>query len=451
MRWIALALALAAVGGLVWLGVHAGWFSARPPHVILLSVDTLRPDHLGCYGYAAPTSPSIDCLMEDAVRFTLAVCQMPTTTPSFCSVMTGAHPHTHGSLQNSVPLRPETETLAELLRKNGYQTAAFVSSYTVSNESSGLARGFDVFDDDLVGLERSSKETNRRLFEFLDRRSPGPLLLWVHYFDPHAPYVPHPGISPETFAGPWQGPTNTLEDAVVTVPPWVQTERGLAYYGMRYDSEIAFVDGQIGVLVEDLRARGMLENALVVFLSDHGEGFDHGLYCRHGPFVYESSVRIPLGFRFPERRYGGRTITDLVQSIDVAPTICDFLGISRPEDSEGRSLMPLLEGRDEGERAAFIQRRHYGEENRFGLPSRLYAIRTKCWKYIHSPDGKPELYDLVEDPGELENLATGGVEPPARLRERLDLWIERAEAGAPEDAEIGEEARSKLKSLGYLQ
>ncbi len=454
MKWITVAAAAIGMCGLLLLAVHFGWFSAGPPNVIVISVDTLRPDHLGCYGYPAPTSPNIDRLMESAVRFDRAVSAIPSTTPSFCTAMTGAYPHTHGSLQNGVPLRPGVETLAEVFGKNGYHTAAFVSSFTVSNESSGLARGFDIFDDDLEGLERSSERTNERVFQFLDRLPRGSLFLWIHYFDPHAPYVEHPGIPVEKFAAGWPGPVDMMEDAVVPLPPWVESGKGLAYYGMCYDGEIAFVDGQIGILLDELRTRGLLNRALVVFLADHGESFDHGLYCRHGPFIYDSSVRIPLGFVFPEGRFAGRTVEAVVENVDVAPTICDFLDIPPPDDSEGKSLLPLLSQAGESDGEAFIQRRHYSgshREKRLGLPHRLYALRTRFWKYLRSDEGDEELYDLAEDPGELHNLARIDTIRAKEMGERLGRWIEQAEVGAPEDVPLDRETQNRLKSLGYLQ
>jgi arylsulfatase A-like enzyme len=444
-------LIVIAVFAVVILGLQNGWFEATHYNVILISVDTLRPDHLGCYGYRLPTSPTIDALVARGVRFEQAVCQMPTTAPSFCSILTGTYPHTHGSLENGIPLLDDVETLAEVLKSQGYHTAGFVSSYTVSDESSGLARGFEVFDDDFDGKERKSDLTNERVFSHLDSLPGGPLFLWVHYFEPHGPYLGHSQVWPASRFQPLEETVNTMDDAIAPVPKWVLKEKGLEYAIHLYDGEIAYADHRIGELLAELAARGLLESSLIVFLADHGESFEHGLYARHGFFLYESSVRIPLALVFPEGKYQGRTIHSLVQSINVVPTICDFLGAPVPDGCEGHSMMPLIKGKEGNSQVTFIERRQYEEKNAFQAVGNQYAMRVEGWKYIHATDGEDELYDLRTDPDELRNVIA---EEPARASEMLgylEAWIAAGRADYGTSPELDEEAREKLKALGYIQ
>lgn len=442
---------LAAVILVLILALKAGWFETPRPNLLILSVDTLRPDHLGCYGYPIPTSPTIDALVAGGVRFTQAVCQMPTTTPSFSSIMTGTYPHTHGSRANSMPLIEGIESLAERLGEEGYHTAAFVSSYTVSHTSSGLGRGFDIFDDDFQGEERGAGLTNERLFAHLEHMSEGSFFLWVHYFEPHSPYQWHQGsrLGPQT-RDP-ERPVNTMRDGVVRLLPWIKPELGLEYYVHLYDVEIAYVDDQISLLLTELRKHRLLEHTLIVFLSDHGESFDHGLYCRHGLFLYESSVRIPLAVVFPRGRYRGRVIGDPVESIDVLPTVCEYLGVRPPDGIEGRSLLPLICGSPLPPRPAFQERRYYEEGNRFGVKGTQHALRTPEWKYILSSDAEDELYRLSTDPGERKTLIGTDPERASELRGRVEEWLAEASAPLPDTLEIDEEAREKLKALGYIQ
>ncbi|MCK4546341.1 MAG: sulfatase-like hydrolase/transferase [Candidatus Eisenbacteria sp.] len=433
------------------LAFWAGWFESSRPNIILISVDTLRPDHLGCCGYDRPTSPTIDALVSRGVLFAQAVCQMPMTAPSFCSIMTGTYPHTHGSRMNGMPLREGIVSLAELLSEQGYRCAAFVSSYTVSDESSGLGLGFDTFDDDFRDKERSAEGTNARIAAYLNDLPSGPHFLWVHYFEPHRPYEFHTGSTLGDERPPPEGPLNTMDDAIVAVGRAFDLSLGLHHYVRLYDGEIAHADDQIGVLLTDLAARGLLENSLIVFVSDHGESFDHAFYCRHGLFLYESSVRIALAFVFPENQDSGRRIDALVQSVDVMPTVCDWLGVRLPQGGEGRSLMPLIRGEDVRPEPAFLERRLYQKPNMAGVDGKQHAIRTEEWKYILDTEKGEELYRLTEDRGELLNLAESEPERAAELRKKLKEWIAEARTDCDEAPDLDEEAREKLKALGYIQ
>ncbi|MCK4545915.1 MAG: sulfatase [Candidatus Eisenbacteria sp.] len=451
MRRIFSVVIAVVVVAVVVLGLQNGWFEKEPYNVIIISVDTLRPDHLGCYGYGSPTSPAIDALFDRGVRFTRAVCQTPTTGPSFCSIMTGAYPHTHGSLQNAMPLRDDIQTLAEVLKEHQYHTAAFVSSYTVSDESSGLGRGFDRFDDEFAGEERSAGCTNDSLFAYLEDRSHTPLFIWIHYFEPHGPYIGHSDSRIHPASPRSEAPLNMMEDNVVQHLPWVSPKLGLDHYVRLYDGEIAHVDRRIGILLGELQKRSLLENTLVVFLSDHGESFDHGLYCRHGLFLYESSIRIPLAFVFPAGKHGGGIVEGVVQSIDIPCTICDFLGFPPPEGAEGRSLLPMIEEGESHPGTAFLERRRYEEDNRFGVTGSRHAIRTAEWKYIHSTEEPDELYNLQLDPGELRNLVEEEPDRAASMLDDLQAWIGEAGVCCEELPELSDEAREKLKALGYIQ
>jgi len=442
-------LAIAVV--VVALIFRSARLDEESPNLLVISVDTLRPDHLGCYGYTRPTSPAIDALVRDGVVFTQAVCQIPNTAPSFCSIFTGTYPHTHGTRTNGMPLPEQAVTLAEWLKARGYHTAAFVSSYTTSDESSGLSQGFDHFDDDFAEKERTAEDTNARLFEHLDRLPGAPYFIWTHYFEPHGPYEMHPGsrVGPPGHDSGF--PVNTMEDAVLEPPRWIQKELGLDHHVWLYDGEIAHADDQVARLLNEFDGRGLLENTLIVFISDHGESFDHGYYCAHGVFLYESSIRIPLAFVFPDGRFRGRVVDDLVQSIDVMPTICDVLDIRQPEIVEGTSLMPVVSGTGAGGGLAYLERRFRMNRRRVGFQGEMYAIRTPKWKYILDSLTGEELYRVTTDPGEKENLAAVEPEISSAFREELEAWIAAETPPSGIKRRISEDGLEKLKALGYVQ
>ncbi|MBC8451396.1 MAG: sulfatase, partial [Planctomycetes bacterium] len=320
---------LPALGLLVpLLGCGAAPSGPQRPNVLLITVDTLRQDHLGCYGYERPTSPHLDALAKSAVVFEDAQVQAPWTLPSLASLMTGLETTAHGCRSFHDALAPSYETLAERLFAAGYDTAA-VASHVFLGRDYGLDQGFVHFDDELV-LEMtrsdeviSSPKITQKGLDFLaaqagarDAGSSRPWMLWLHYFDPHAEYLRHQGISGQ-----------------------FGTQRPVDLY----DGEIAFTDRWIGRLLDGLATHGFEQDTIVVFTADHGEEFgDHGR-VDHGHTLYRELLDVPLIVRVP----GGtpRRVATMVRSIDLANTLLELTELPPLREGHGVSLVPLLEGR----------------------------------------------------------------------------------------------------------
>ena len=280
---------------------------ARPPSVVLVTLDTVRADHIACYGYRRIETPSIDELAREGIRFEQAYAQVPLTLPSHAVILTGTYPMFSGVRDvTSTGLPATVPTLAEILRGNGYRTAAFVSSF-VLNSKWGLARGFEVYDDQTdrdTGLnknpsllERRGDRTMNRALSWLDSRSDGPFFLWVHLYDPHRPYRP-----PE---------------------PYLRR-----YAGHLYDGEIAFDDAQLGRLVAHLRRLKIYDDTLIVLAGDHGESLGEHGEAEHGFFIYNATLRVPLILKTPGSTLASRVVTDPVSLVDLAPTIAELCRIS---------------------------------------------------------------------------------------------------------------------------
>ena len=382
---------------------------APPRHLVLVTIDTLRADHLGCYGNRDVETPHLDRLArEGALALDMSV-QVPLTRPSHTTILTGLYPAEHGIRDNVSPaLGAEVPTLATRLKGAGFETAAFVSSVVLSRQS-GLARGFDAFSDRFdVGAD------DARFLNTIQRRGDGPtaeaiawiekprasrFFVWLHLYDPHDPYEP-----PEPFAS--------------------------RYADRPYDGEVAFTDELVGRLEAALDRLGLTAETLLVVTSDHGEGLgDHG-EAVHGYFVYESTLAVPLLLRGPGVLAGTR-LAVTARSVDLLPTLTDLLGLATPEGARlsGRSLAVALRGG-----ASPANEPTYAESLtpllHFGW-SDLRALRDGRWKYIQAP--RPELYDLRDDPKEAHDLARALPTRTEALRTALArrLEAERQTAQAP--------------------
>jgi choline-sulfatase len=423
----------------VLLGAAFGCGPREPENgirnVLLIAVDTLRPDHLGTYGNAAIQTPMVDGLAANGTLFEQAVTPVPVTAPAFASLLTSTYPPTHGVRDNGLyRLSPGMLTLAEVLRRRGFQTAAFVGS-AVLDSSYGLSQGFERYDDDFEGdfvpfrpelapLAGEMRGTQRRAavvtenaLNWIKKHRQDRFFVLVHYFDPHAYYDPPP-------------PFDSL------------------YAANPYDGEIAYTDSQIAHLMRGIGTFEIPGRTLVVFTADHGEGLmDHG-ESQHGLLLYDTTLRVPLVFNCPGVCPVGLRVPGLVSLADVAPTVLALLGIRRPGSFQGTDLSPLFTGSGRGTSEVYCEtfrpRLSYGW-------SHLQGIRTEAWKYVRAP--RPELYDLRADPGETANLAgTGsGVEASlaARLQEILAAFPQEEKYRAPETAR-DEATRERLASLGYL-
>jgi len=423
-RPIVTLVALAAVG-------FAGCRSrSEPPHarnVVLISIDTCRADHLGCYGYRGGTTPHIDRLAEEGALFESAMAPVPLTLPSHATLLTGTWPVYHGVHDNEgFRLAEESVTLAETLAAHGLATAGIVSSH-VMGAKFGLAQGFGSYRDEVPGknspyvkdpteLERGATETAALAVDWLDGHAGEDFFLFVHFFDPHAPYDP-PALFRERFPD------------------------------SPYAGEIAHVDAAIGTILETLRRLGVYDQTLIVVVGDHGESLGEHGESRHGYFVYQPTMRVPLVVRGPGGARGVR-IVEPVSLADVFPTVLDVLGFPIPEQAQGLSLAPALGD----ERAAPADRAVYLES---ALPTVLGAtpllgVVHGRYKYVHT--ARPELYDLEQDPAESDNLIERTPELAQRLRGELEDILLR-HGRAPDDGSelaLGEEERARLRSLGYV-
>ena len=427
------------------------------PDVLLVTIDTLRADHVGAYGYERDTTPNLDRLAREGVRFEIAYAPMGTTAPSHASLFTSRHPLGHGLVRNGLSLAPGERTLAQRLREAGYVTAAFVSSYPVSHRF-GFARGFDHYDDDFSGsraslprrsweglavegvFDRPGRDTAEAALAWLAARPAArPLFVWLHLFDPHDPYrAPGP-----------QGLRWVAEGQD-------RRERRRALY----DAEVRYADAQFGRVLRAMEARSA-NDLLVVATSDHGEGLaDHGRIT-HNRFLYEEEVRVPLVLRFPGRIPAGVTVHQPAHLIDVSPTLLDAIGLSNggpdgePAPRDGVSLLGFATGREppDPERALMLQRPYYPEgRERFDERGPGFGVRMGRFKWIEAPlEERRELYDLAADPGERRNLADAQPERARALSERIAAW----RAGQPEDAleqeaALSPEDRDALRALGYV-
>ncbi|HEY1400546.1 MAG TPA: sulfatase, partial [Terriglobales bacterium] len=345
--------------------------------VFLITIDTLRADHVHCYGYDRVQTPSLDQLAKQGVRFTQAFTPSPITNSSHASILTGLLPSAHGVSDFGVPLAASHLTLAETLKKRGYRTAAFIGAVILDSKAlaPGLDRGFEFYDNFPAQSETKSRwgRVERRGMEvvqhaetWLNAHPAGPHFVWVHLYDPHDPYEPPPPYSE-------------------------------IYKDRLYDGEIAYADSALGHFLAYLKKQGWYESSLIVVVGDHGEGLGEHHEDTHGIFLYDSTTHVPLLVKLPEQREAGRTVEAQVRTTDIMPSILEVLGVLAPARLDGESLGPFLTGTGAAPRTVF------GETDyplRFGWAP-LRSVRKEGLKFIEAP--KPELYDLPSDPNELQN------------------------------------------------
>jgi arylsulfatase A-like enzyme/Flp pilus assembly protein TadD len=406
--------ALPAVALLLAAACSTGTPDLEGTSVLLVSVDTLRADRLPVYGYGDVATPSIDRLAAQSILFRRAYSHVPLTLPSHASLFTGRLPPRHGVRDNlAFRLADEETTLAERLRDAGYDTRGVVSSMVLRRET-GIAQGFERFDDDMPrrgSLRRTfAQRRGDAAVEVAERwlaelaASERPFFLFVHLFDPHTPYD-----APPPYAGTHDHP---------------------------YDDEIAWIDALVGRLLDSVEGAGLDERTLVVLLSDHGEGLGDHVESEHGLTLYREAIHVPLMLRLPGGRDGGRKVAAPVGLTEVAPTLLALLGLPH-DDLAGRVLV----GRDLEEDAPI-----YGETQQPRLQYGWSALRSVVvgdLHYIEAP--RAELFDLAQDPGEVRNLLPGASIPPAALWTLEDLG-----EGAMSTAAVDEETRRQLASLGYV-
>ena len=435
-------------------------------NVLLISIDTLRADHLSGYGYARRTSPHIDALAESSWLFETAYVPVPRTGPSVAALLTGSFPE-H---VNRWTIPEGQHTLAEVLSERGWSTMAAVDNANLSR-SAGYDQGFDVY---IETWEERDSEVDRtkliteaalehlRRFASTDRR----FFIWLHYVNPHSPYTPPPEydarfMNDEQFDGDLTLPRSSSYIGGIRPNVYVEGEHRLAYYVAQYDGEVAYTDDQVGIIMDALQGQ-LLDDTLVILTADHGEGLgEQNVYFKHGPHVLESHVRVPLVVRHPDGSARPRRIHRPVSTIDVMPTILDLLGLPDPQH-EAQRATPFrsgqsLAGADEGRLPTRRRQIFFASRN-------FWGVRFGDWKFIQKTRDDAgelgaalQLFDMVDDPGELENLYGVDAERSARMLQLVEAG--RGMLGAPAtdgDAQdrfegLGEEALKNLRALGYLR
>lgn len=399
---------------------------AQPPSVILISVDTLRADHLGCFGYHGVATPNIDELARSGTIFTAIDSQVPATLPSHASIFTSSYPFATGIEENGETVPPGAVTLTAVLKDHGYHTAAFIGGYFLARRF-GLDQGFDLYDSPFdsrplrraLDLKRPADSVVAGAARWLEFGARDPFFVFVHLFDLHQPYAP-----PAAFA---------------------------ARAGRSgYDSELAYVDSVLGDFFAFLHRKGLDRRTLVVLISDHGESLgDHGEHT-HGYFVYQSTLHVPVIIHWPDAANVSDAIPKPMPArisqpaglIDVAPTILQAVGIAPPPPFAGHSLLELARP---GAAPREVLSESVYARDKFGWAA-LCSLRTGKWQYIDAP--KPELYDVDSDPGEVHNLAGAQAALALSYRDRIRS-VEAHQKTAPGPT-ISPAVLESLRSLGYL-
>jgi arylsulfatase A-like enzyme len=458
--------------------------------VVLVVVDALRADHLGCYGYGEDgISPRIDALASDAARFEMALAPSPWTLPSLATLMTGLYPSPPGARNPSdlgylgwlfhpedyrpvSALHESRNTLAEILREAGFATAGFVQG-SYPSSAFGVSQGFDVYRENATPGIRFDMES---AFHWLDEERPERFFLYLHTIEVHSPYAPteiqrgfglrHPevpmdelrrAVSEEQgrfrqldrdpdYTGTLDGSVDTLQRIARDRTPL--SSRDLRHLVALYDRGIAYTDYWVGRLIDGLQERGLYEQSIVVLTSDHGEEFlDHG-GLEHGHTLYDEMLHVPLIVRVPGEGQG-QVVAQQVGLVDVLPTLFDVLGIGEQQGVQGRSLRSLWHGETRPEHDYFAEA---------SFDAGLEAVRTPRFKYVRDRAGREELYDLSQDPSEGNSLCPDlEGDSCAALRERLASWRDEVEEAArrlalpePEPAQLDDALVERLRELGYV-
>ncbi len=449
----------------------------EPDNLVLVTIDTQRADFMGCYGNGEIRTPAMDWLADGGVLFRYCIAQSPLTLPSHTSILTSTYPVYHGVRTNKgYVVDSSLVTMAEILRDNGYDTAAFVSAF-ILDDRFGLDQGFNTYDGNfdrlhlyfiskflnrslffrimqaagMVGedpLQRPAAETTSNAVEWIEEHRDEPFFVWIHYFDPHGPWNPIPPYDTmyeEMIDKDLSGEVrvSTLVDEQVFPLSFVERVKA------NYMGEVSYTDFYINVLRETLVRSGLDRKTLVVITADHGESFSENHFWGHGGVVNDPSIHIPLVFYHPARLPVDVILDGLCESVDIMPTILDFLGIEGPAPMQGRSLLPFM-----GSSGRLPYHGGYAEAMGSEMEEkRVQSLVTGDWKYIHYPStDREELISLAMDPAEEEDLAAEYPEVAAKMKAELLELIENI--SSPEAAGSGEidaETESGLRALGYVR
>ena len=444
------------------------------PNLVLITLDTYRADHLSWLGHPRVSTPTLDYFARKNVLFSNAVAPIPETAPSHASMITGLHPLDHTVMDNASRLPRDVTTLAEYLRDQGYSTGAFVSAYSLDRDLQ-LDQGFDVYDDDFTqrvrgandlalrrlaiwlgfrfgqpaqmsDLERSGQQTNARADEWLGRHYSENFFLWVHYFDAHAPYVPH-GL--DGFED------NGAPGAPVLDHASLLDERRTTYrreevepLGRLYAEECSYVDRRVGDLLRRLEEYGVYESSVVIIVGDHGESLgEHDIQFSHMG-LYDPSIRVPFMLRAPSLGGDPVRIHDQVRVQDVFPTALRLLGFRYAARMDGRDLVPRIRGEEQGDLQALL----VGRMGKLGT-GLWVGLRESRWKYLRAPppDAIEEFYLLEVDPGELDNAAERAGQAISAARVGVNDALGTTTLMEGQTGGLAPEQRARLEALGYVE
>lgn len=460
---LCLLLVLAIFGFANPQGKNAGRQPGQRPNILLITVDTLRSDHLSSYGYHLKTSPRIDQLASEGVLFENAHTVIPMTGPSHISMFTSRYPQEHGARINGVAIPANSKWLAlpQILRRYGYHNAAFVSAWTLNSRLTRLNRWFELYDEDLprtyqlFNSSRYAEDVTPRALRWLHENDSKPFFLWVHYFDPHSPYHLR-----EEFASP--------ERSGHPEKPSAPMNNEMRERIRKYDSEIGYSDHHIGRLLDQLDKSGLGDNTIVLLTSDHGESLGEHGYVGHGRHLYDGIVRVPLIVRYPGKMPAGKVIRENVSLLDITPTLLDLTVAEderegQPFSFAGRSLVAAMSG---DERIPERPMRYVAFAGRKGsaprwlswiwvqkadLPLRV-GLTDGPRKLIWSPgESSLSIYDIAADPREMKpQVFDTGDAAYKRETALLGRWFESTDL-EESDATLSERDTEVLKSLGYIQ
>jgi len=425
---------------LVSLGVHAGTTkpttSPARPNIILITLDTTRADRMGFLGSQRGLTPGLDVLASQSVVFSRAYAHVPLTTPSHAAILTGTYPQFNHLSDLGMPLAKDLPYLPELLHQHGYRTAAFVGAMILDPKglaASGFERGFDVYDagfhkrapeeDRYHSVERRAGAVVDHALAWLKSRPAGPFFVWVHVYDAHDPYDP-----PEPYK--------------------------TRFKSEPYDGEIAYTDSAMGRLFAELRTRGLYENTFIAVMADHGEAFGEHGELRHGMFLYDETIHVPLLVKFPGERFAGRKVGGRVRLVDVAPTILRDARVPVPAVMQGQALQalanlekssPATVETELGDRPAYAETDY--AQRAFGW-SALQSWRAGKYLYVQAP--KRELYDQTSDPSAQRNLASTSNAVADTLASGLKDFHAKTSRESTAQAQLDPAQAEQLRALGYL-
>ena len=420
---------------------------AAAPHILLVSVDTLRADRLSSYGYERHTTPNIDKLLARGVRFSDARTIEPLTAPALASMLTSLPPHEHGASRNGLRMRDKQVSFSKILGRRGYSTAAFVGNWTLQDRLTGMGEHFETYSSvlnrkrwlGLVKSEATAEDLNERAIDWLDEHLAAerrkPFLLWVHYVEPHGPYELH---------------SSMLDQLGIDVATEVEA-------GDRYDTEVAWVDARAGELLDAVFERVSRQETLVVFVADHGESLgDHG-YWGHGRHLYDASLRIPMGLVW-EGRIAPGVRSEPALITDLAPTLLSAADLETPDFFQGFDWLPVLDGEStapvdrvmlfQAHKGTVMGKEDVAKARQKGLLE-VARIEQKRKETVRVARNRRQVHDLTEDPSETGNIAVGDLSP------ELAAWLDEVRRGLEladdlPPPSLSDEDLEAMRALGYI-